>query len=106
MLKARLSNGPIKIAGTMSGTSLDGVDVAILETDGRKIFGFGASAYRPYGESERRVLVQALGHWDGTVPYTPLTVPANSEGSISVGERTLLKNTAWYKLNTEHRLGQ
>jgi len=49
----------------MSGTSLDGVDVAVLETDGHEIFGFGESSYRAYGESERRVLLQALGQWDG-----------------------------------------
>ena len=65
MLKAKLSKGPIRVAGTMSGTSLDGVDVAVLETDGRQIFGFGESDYRPYGEAERRVLLQALGQWDG-----------------------------------------
>ena len=32
----------------MSGTSLDGVDVALIETDGERIAGFGPTAYRPY----------------------------------------------------------
>ena len=49
--------------GTMSGTSLDGVDAAILETDGRTITRFGASTYRPYTEAERHVLRQSLGLW-------------------------------------------
>lgn len=61
MLKAQ----PIWAVGTMSGTSLDGVDGAALRTDGEQIFEFGAAAYRPYGASERAVLYRALGLWPG-----------------------------------------
>ncbi len=49
--------------GTMSGTSLDGVDAALLKTDGETIFAFGETAYRPYSEKERGTIRAALGLW-------------------------------------------
>jgi anhydro-N-acetylmuramic acid kinase len=61
MLKA----GPVWALGAMSGTSLDGVDAAMILTDGERVLDFGPTAYRPYTEAEQATLRAALGHWPG-----------------------------------------
>lgn len=50
----------MRAIGLMSGTSFDGVDVALVETDGERVEALGASGYRPYAPDERAVLGQAL----------------------------------------------
>jgi anhydro-N-acetylmuramic acid kinase len=50
----------LKAVGLMSGTSLDGVDVALIETDGEAILRFGPTGYRAYSEGEQRLLRDAL----------------------------------------------
>jgi len=48
------------VIGLMSGTSMDGVDAAVLVTDGETIAGFGPRRFRPYATRERDVLRSAL----------------------------------------------
>ncbi len=60
-----LGTGPVWALGTMSGTSLDGVDAAMVLTDGERILEFGPTAYRPYTGPERASLRAALGLWPG-----------------------------------------
>ncbi len=60
-----LNAKPMRALGAMSGTSLDGVDAAVVETDGERIYGFGDSLYRPYSAQEQAVLSAALGRWPG-----------------------------------------
>jgi anhydro-N-acetylmuramic acid kinase len=62
-----LKPGAVWALGTMSGTSLDGVDAALLETDGVQISRFGQHGYRPYSDAERGVIRAALGCWPGDV---------------------------------------
>ena len=63
-MKGKLAE-PVWALGAMSGTSLDGVDAAMLRSDGITISEFGESGYRPYSEAEQSVLRGALGAWPG-----------------------------------------
>jgi anhydro-N-acetylmuramic acid kinase len=57
--------GPIWALGAMSGTSMDGVDAAMVLTDGETVHDFGPVAYRPYTAEERAVIAAAQGRWPG-----------------------------------------
>jgi len=46
--------------GTMSGTSMDGVDVALIETDGESVSRFGTYISREYSPTERHILRGAV----------------------------------------------
>jgi len=52
-------SSPVLAMGLMSGTSQDGVDVALIETDGDIITRFGGTAYRSYSTPERALIRSA-----------------------------------------------
>lgn len=56
------------VMGYMSGTSLDGVDVALIETDGERIEAFGPTALIAFSSVERGAIEQATRDalvWNG-----------------------------------------
>lgn len=55
-----MSSRVYNVIGLMSGTSLDGVDAAILQTDGEEIFGFGPAIERSFAPEVRQQLEQTI----------------------------------------------
>jgi anhydro-N-acetylmuramic acid kinase len=81
-MKKAADQGAIWALGAMSGTSLDGVDAAMLLSDGHVIEAFGDTAYRPYSAAEQSVLRAGLGRWpgeDGVAEVAALVERAHAE---------------------------
>ena len=56
---------PEWVLGCMSGTSMDGVDVAEVKTDGIKIVEFGKTQSIEFSPKQRQILIKARGKWPG-----------------------------------------
>ena len=56
-----MSSPSLRALGLMSGTSVDGVDVALIETDGEQVRSFGGFLTVPYAEDVRQRIRAAFG---------------------------------------------
>ena len=70
--------------GLMSGTSMDGVDCALIETDGRDVLRFGPTGFLPYSEADRALLRRAL------VDAIALEDRSARPGALAEAERIVL----------------
>ena len=51
----------MRAVGLMSGTSLDGVDIAVIKTDGVDVYEFGRAYTVPYEDELRESIRSVLG---------------------------------------------
>ena len=52
---------PVWALGLMSGTSMDGVDAALIKTDGERVVEFGETHFQPYSAADRDAVRAVLG---------------------------------------------
>ncbi len=74
--------------GLMSGTSMDGVDVALVETDGEAFVKRGPFASLPYSDADRELLRQALAD------AVPLRDRRQRPGALAAAEMMITQRHA------------
>jgi len=85
----------------MSGTSLDGVDAAFIETDGETLFRTGPSSFQAYSDSDRATLssgTQAALRWqfNGPRPNSFVSAEAVIAGThIRAVKKICAENPVW-----------
>jgi anhydro-N-acetylmuramic acid kinase len=70
----------MRVLGFMSGTSLDAVDMAILETDGHALHGFGPAGERKLSDQTRALVIdatEAAKAWPRGAPEPASFAPAS-----------------------------
>lgn len=73
----------MRVVGLMSGTSMDGVDAALIDTDGEVVFRLGPSITLPYDAHIRALLVQAMEDARG------ITARTQRPGLLAEAERRM-----------------
>ena len=69
--------------GLMSGTSIDAIDVALVETDGEEIAALGPATSVPYAAALRAALRAALGRLDGCEELARALTAAHADAVVS-----------------------
>ncbi|MGH6957351.1 MAG: anhydro-N-acetylmuramic acid kinase [Caulobacteraceae bacterium] len=88
----------MRVLGFMTGTSLDAIDMAVIETDGEEILGLGPAGEAPLGADVRAVLEAAIGDalklkaGDPTPPSFALAAQAMALAHIAAGEAFMREN--------------
>ena len=88
----------MRVLGFMTGTSLDAVDMAVLETDGRTISGFGPAGERKLTDATRDIMLEATKQalaWPRGTPEPAIFADAarvGAEEHLAAGEEFLAAN--------------
>ena len=88
----------MRVLGFMTGTSLDAIDMAILETDGETIAAFGPAGEAPFAEALRERVIDAIGAartWSRGAPEPNLF----ADVEVAVADAHLAAATAFLERN-------
>src|ERR1700760_2547612 len=74
----------MRVLGFMTGTSLDAVDMAVLETDGEAVSAFGPAGERKLSEATRDIMLTATSEaltWPRGAPEPAIFAEAATAGA-------------------------